>query len=321
MATSNILQFAPTDTGSNLLSDAAYLAASDRTNGNQPGVASSRLNNKALRQSSAVAAGVAQFIANRQGTNITDALTTTQIETAMAAATSGRLLRTLIFIRIAGVQNVIIDGAAATTTGAGTYTPNAAMTFAEVEVLGGGGGGAGAGGAGAGNVSIGGGGTSGSYGKARFTAASIGASQTITVGNGGAGGNNAVGSPGGTSSFGSLLTGPGGTGGPLWNNILPPTNNGNGVAPSAPTGANLISITGVAGMGGFASGTGTGAMFAAAGGSSIFGAGPNGPAGNVNGSSAIIYGTGGTGAAVNQGGGTASGGTGAAGIVIVREYA
>jgi len=48
MATNNFLPFSPTDTGTNLLTQVEYAAATDRTIGNQPGVASSKLNNKAI---------------------------------------------------------------------------------------------------------------------------------------------------------------------------------------------------------------------------------------------------------------------------------
>lgn len=86
MSANNILPFAPTDTGTNLLSGAAYLAASDRNNGNQPGVASSKLNNKALRQSSLMASAVAQFLADRQTTVIDDATLTSAQVTALLTA-------------------------------------------------------------------------------------------------------------------------------------------------------------------------------------------------------------------------------------------
>lgn len=73
MANNLILPFAPTDTGTNLDTQAAYLAATDRTNGNQPGVARSKLVNKALRQSALMAAGLAQYLADRQTVDISDA--------------------------------------------------------------------------------------------------------------------------------------------------------------------------------------------------------------------------------------------------------
>lgn len=247
--------------------------------------------------------------------------TLTTLRDSIGASAPGRLLRRLVYVRIAGVQNVIVNGAAATTTGASTYVPGAGATFAIVQALGGGGGGAGSGGAGAGNVSIGAGGSGGSYGMSRFTVATIGASQSVTVGLGGTAGSNVAGGAGGSTSFGSLLTAPGGTAGGLFNNQAPPTSNGNGVAPAAPTGANLLSVRGVVGLAAYAINTAVTAMFGGAGGGSIFTPPLPGPNGNVTGIGAENYGAGGTGSAVNQGGGTATGGAGAAGIVIVEEYA
>lgn len=95
----------------------------------------------------------------------------------------------------------------------GTYTPTAKMIFAFVEVIaGGGGGGSAQTGSGA---SVGGAGGGGGYAASTLSAATIGASQSVTVGNGGSGGavgaNN--GGNGGPSSFGTLLSANGGAGG------------------------------------------------------------------------------------------------------------
>lgn len=86
MPSSNILPFAVTDTGTNLLTDAAYAADSQRTIGHQPGIARSKLENKALRQTSLIAAGVGQFLANHQANNITDAETVAHIAAWLADA-------------------------------------------------------------------------------------------------------------------------------------------------------------------------------------------------------------------------------------------
>lgn len=72
MATNNMLPFCPTDTGTNLLSQGDYAVATDRTNGNQPGVASSKLVNKALRQSSVMASQLAQAVSDLTGADILD---------------------------------------------------------------------------------------------------------------------------------------------------------------------------------------------------------------------------------------------------------
>jgi hypothetical protein len=86
MATNEILRFAETDTGTNLLTQSEYAADSQRPIGNQPGVARSKLVNKALRQSSLIAAGIAEFISDKQANNITDSLTPQNIADYFEAA-------------------------------------------------------------------------------------------------------------------------------------------------------------------------------------------------------------------------------------------
>lgn len=86
MATNEILQFASTNTGTNLLTQAEYAADAQRTTGNQPGIARSKLVNKSLRQTSLLAAGLAEFIADYQANNVTDSLTPQNIADYLAAA-------------------------------------------------------------------------------------------------------------------------------------------------------------------------------------------------------------------------------------------
>lgn len=73
MVTNDFLPFCPTNTGTNLESQSDYAADSQRTDGNQPGVASSKLNNKAIRQANYITSQFAQFIANQTQTNMVDA--------------------------------------------------------------------------------------------------------------------------------------------------------------------------------------------------------------------------------------------------------
>ena len=102
-----------------------------------------------------------------------------------------------------------------TFTTTGVYTPTLGMKYAIVEIVGGGGGGGG----GTQNLNndsiIAGGGGGGGYTKAVFTSATIGASQVVTIGTGGAGGTGALsnGGNGIASSFGALLVANGGSGG------------------------------------------------------------------------------------------------------------
>lgn len=79
MATNEILQFASTNTGTNLLTQAEYTADAQRPTGNQPGIARSKLVNKVLRQASLLSAGLAEFIADYQSNDVTDSLTPQQI--------------------------------------------------------------------------------------------------------------------------------------------------------------------------------------------------------------------------------------------------
>jgi hypothetical protein len=86
MATNKILKFAELDTTSNLLTDAEYSADAQRIVGNQPGVARSKLVNKALRQSSLVSSALAQFVANNQGETVQDSMTVLELEDAISNA-------------------------------------------------------------------------------------------------------------------------------------------------------------------------------------------------------------------------------------------
>ena len=115
MATNEILQFAETDTGTNLLTQAEYLADAQRPIGNQPGVARSKLVNKALRQSSLIASGIAEFLADNQSNNITDSLTPQNIADYMAAV-----------VRSLGIPTAAAGGTADAITA--DFTPNVALT-------------------------------------------------------------------------------------------------------------------------------------------------------------------------------------------------
>lgn len=95
-------------------------------------------------------------------------------------------------------------------TSTGVYTPAAGMRFCIVEVVGAGG----SGGKG-GSSSNGAGGGGGGYARRLLTALQVGASQPVTIGNGGAQqtSNGAPGNNGQTTSFGTLVSATGGKGG------------------------------------------------------------------------------------------------------------
>lgn len=87
MATNEILPFCEDDTGTNLLTQAEYLADAERLEGNTAGsIARSTLVNKFSRQASIISAGVAQFMADNQDENITDSLTPEQISSYLSKA-------------------------------------------------------------------------------------------------------------------------------------------------------------------------------------------------------------------------------------------
>lgn len=90
MGTNQFLPFSPTDTGTNLLSQADYAAAADRTIGNQPGVASSQLVNKSIRQPTFVVSQIAQYLADSLGVNVLDDANATKL-LAQITASENRL--------------------------------------------------------------------------------------------------------------------------------------------------------------------------------------------------------------------------------------
>ncbi len=104
MSVNNFLPFCETDTGTNLLTDAEYSVDSGRTAGNVPGIARSKLVNKALRQSNAVTSQLAQLVANMTGQDILDDGNTSKLLSQISAS----------LMRLPRKFNVI--------TGAGGYT-------------------------------------------------------------------------------------------------------------------------------------------------------------------------------------------------------
>jgi hypothetical protein len=137
-------------------------------------------------------------------------------------------------------------------TSTGVYAPTPGMRFVDVLLFGaGGGGGSGARQATGAIASGGGGGGAGGLAQGSFTAAQIGASQTVTIGAGGAGGapqsvNSAAGTggvKGGFTAFGSLLKTYGGGGG-AGGQLAAGSGGGGGGAFSVGSGANASGSTG-----------------------------------------------------------------------------
>ena len=220
-----------------------------------------------------------------------------------------------------GVTSVITQSF----TSSGTYTPTAGMAYAQFELMGGGGGGGGV----AITTSVyaaGGGGGGGEYASGVLSAATIGVSQAITIGAGGAGGaiGNNPGNAGGTTSLGGLITalgGGGGSGGPAGTSRINPGSFGGtggiggtlrfqgdwGGWGQVGTGTGQVS-GGIGGGGRFSGGVDQNLIFAGAG--AVFSAGKNG----------IGYGGGGSGAAAFSQATGFAGGNGSDGLVLVTEY-
>jgi hypothetical protein len=207
-----------------------------------------------------------------------------------------------------------------------TYTRPANLTYAIVEVLGGGGGGGGAPATtSATNASAGGGGAGG-YARSILSAATIGTSQTVTVGIGGAGGaaGNNSGTAGGTSSFGSLVVATGGSGG----GSTSPLGFTSGVGGDGGIGtAGDILCGGEPGFNGWGFRNNEVLCFAISGhgASSIYGGGGKSKvAASAAGAAATNFGSGGSGGANASGSGSSdpavAGGDGSPGIVIVTEF-
>lgn len=103
-------------------------------------------------------------------------------------------------------------------TSSGTFSKGSypGLYAIEVELVGGGGGSASTGGTGPSEWGFGVGGAGGAWARAYILAASLGSSETVTIGAGGVGGSGVTGQPGtdgGTSSFGSFFSCTGGQGG------------------------------------------------------------------------------------------------------------
>lgn len=204
-------------------------------------------------------------------------------------------------------------------TSSGTYVPSTGMLYATMEAWGGGGGGGGNGGSSSG-VACSGGGGAGSYSRKTVAAATIGASQIVTIGALGAGGTAGTnnGSNGGDTSVGAICIGKGGGGG-----------GGASAAGTAGGGAGGVAgtgdLTGTGQTGGWATSfiNGPATAVGAGGGSTSIGSGgaPAFASGVTTvGNAATGFGSGGGGAISSANVGTAAGGNGALGFVIITEY-
>lgn len=210
-----------------------------------------------------------------------------------------------------------------TASGAFTKATYPGLRAVRIRVVGGGGGGGGTAATAAATVAVAAGGGAGGYSEKFVLAASLGTSETVTVGALGAGGvaGNNFGTTGGTTSFGAHCSAAGGVG-------------GEGAAAAATSiatggGAGGAGASGDLNMNGGYGGTGYGHVNVgcpAHGGVPPMGLGQGGrPSANNNGGvgaapPANSYGGGGGGAWATFSQGTFAGGDGAAGIVMVDVY-
>lgn len=234
------------------------------------------------------------------GTSTTQIANTAFVGAAIVAATG----------RLAAIQKF---------TSSGTYTPTPGVTKIIVEMVGGGGGGGGAPAGSSTSNSVGGGGGSGAYMLASIT--SPAASYAITIGTGGAAGTTGQGTSGGSTTFGSLVTCGGGSGGYTGTASGTPNAAGGGFGANAPTATGVTVILSMGG--GFGQ---PGYMISGGSGNGGNGASlrlGNGGFGSANGAGSVGngYGSGGGGALTSTTNTTQqNGGAGAPGIVIIYEY-
>lgn len=200
----------------------------------------------------------------------------------------------------------------------GTYTPTLGMVYCEVMMLGGGGAGGGAAATGGTTNSIGGGGGAGEYAVGVFSAATIGASQSVTIGAAGVGASGTTGGSGGTTSLGALMTAVGGSGGVT----AAAATLGNVAGASGGTGGTGGSYRSNGYAGGFGLWTGANQIvISGAGANSQIGMGGANLAGTTaTGNAAAIYGAGGGGAIALISQTAQTGGAGSKGVVIITEY-
>ena len=226
---------------------------------------------------------------------------------------------------VARYQLPVADPVAQVYTSSTTWNKPDGLKYVIVEVVGGGGGAGGAGATSSGQSSSGGGGGGGGYSRALILAASLGSSETVTVGAGGAGNSGAAGSTGGTSSFGSHATATGGTGGG-GGGVTATFSTANGGAGGIGSGGDINTAGDSGGYGLMMADSdvvstprGTGGN---GGGSALGGGGQSVSATTspANGNDGKVYGGGGGGSGNGEGDSARAGGDGADGVVIVKEF-
>lgn len=201
-------------------------------------------------------------------------------------------------------------------TASGTWTRPAGCRRVRVRAIGGGGGGAGATAASSASC-CGGGGAAGAFGEGIYDVTAT-ASVTVTIGTAGAAGAaaNGTGGTGGQTSFGALLTAPGGPGGVGMTSGTAAAFALGGASPAAGTGG---AINPPGSGGGNAQRVSATVFLAGSGAGGAMGGGPRGSTAAAAGTAGSAPGAGGSGAASSSATGFA-GGAGAAGLIVVEEF-
>jgi len=207
-------------------------------------------------------------------------------------------------------------------TSSGTYTPTAGMVSAIVEAQAAGGGGGGGDSNGV-TQQLGAGGGGGEYRRGVFSAATIGASQSVTIGAVGAAGSTTGGNGGNASatSLGALISANGGSGGiGSGSNSTNSTGNYAGGAGGSGGSGGHLAISGKSGTYGMGRSSGA-ANWGGGGGDSFLGHGADDKLTDqdLTGVTGGNYGGGGSGGSDDDTSGSA-GGAGGPGIVIVTEF-
>ena len=273
-------EYVPFANGSSalVLAPATYAADSQLAIGNQPGIARVDLVNTTLRQSSMIAAAVANFIANQLDENVND------------DGNLGNLIVNLTTALASVGSNLVAI------TSSGNFTVPANVYRMKVRLVGGGGGGAGSSAS-----ASGGSGGAGGYAEG-YVSVTPGEVIPVTVGAAGAAGvASAAGGAGGTTTFGTFASTTGGGAG------LSVASSGG--AGGTATGTGFLLAGGDWGTDG---NNGSIITSSGSGGTSPFGGA--GRAGYGGGASASGYGSGGGGAY----GASSSGGAGGGGVVVVE---
>ena len=313
--TNDFLAFA-TGGGANVESQASYAADPNLPLGNQPGIASSAFNNKALRQANYIASQVAQYLANVTGANVQDNATPAQLLAQMFAAFGNKTPIVTSHLSGTGTHNLsyrfqiaqpTINPTAGATYTNNTVTYTVSVTVTGLELI--------ATGSGAplfsGTLTK----TSGT-GDSTLTFYAVRAPSYLRVigvagGGGGAGSssisaaNGGVGGTGGTTTFGTtLISAVGGVGGSI--NAGAGGTGGSSTLGSGPIGQ---AIAGGGGAGGIGNSIATVSTSSGSGGTSPFGGSGGGVVGTVVGIAGVTNsGSGGSGAGAAEPGYQGAGG-------------